>query len=135
VHAAAGNRLGKAVADSLRWLNWDQARAYGSGKGPEGFDSPAARSSGTWPGGSGGASLDSADGAPPSSPSSSSTRNSDVTSVSLKDPAKLERIRHAFDNGSLAFGFSAGGLMVGQLGPRQRQGRGQAAADLATNLL
>ncbi|KAI8468886.1 MAG: acyl transferase/acyl hydrolase/lysophospholipase [Monoraphidium minutum] len=112
-----GAGLGGALADGLRWLNWDAARAYGAGKGGEytelierGRASPGGDGDAITSGSSsGGGSLDGGEGAMSSGGGSSSSGG--VTSVSLKDPAKLERIRSAFKNGTLGFGFSAGGLM------------------------
>jgi hypothetical protein len=114
------------LTGGLQWLNWDVARAYGASKAPltrgpldsapstpssSRSGSPdASRDSGTSDDGS----VSSSDGAGPSSSVSSGSSSSGLLTevAAFKDPAKRERIRSAFTNGSLAFGFSAGGLMV-----------------------
>ncbi|GBF88990.1 patatin-like phospholipase domain-containing protein [Raphidocelis subcapitata] len=114
--------LNGAVSGGLQWLKgWDVTRAYGARGGvlPEtgagtadtGSSDATRSSSGSSTGGppTPRASLDGGPG------SGSSTDSGDGGGsggrVAVWDPRKQERIRVAFQNDTLSFGFSAGGLM------------------------
>jgi len=102
--------LDKLLSGSFKWLNsWDATRAYTSGGGStdtalntptSSIDDPA-RSSSTST-----SSIDSGD-----TSSSTSSSSSSGPPVAARDPAKSARIRQAFLDETLSFGFSAGGLM------------------------
>jgi hypothetical protein len=125
--APAARRLVRAAADrgtdgqisqllnsGLSWLNWDVSRAYGSG-GSSGAttatsSSPTSSSSSSSSTATSSGTLGSRDDN--SSMSDAVPTGSGTTArIAGKDPAKHARIRQAFADGSLAFGFSAGGLM------------------------
>lgn len=102
---AAGDGIHDMLTDGLKWLNWDVSRAYGSSKRMQGLNqgTPGLWSSSTSNTSSststvGSSTMGSSDDEtyPDGSSGSTSSSSEGITSVSVKDPAKLERIRKAF---------------------------------------
>lgn len=96
------------LKDGMRWLHgWDVSRSYGGGR-----SNSSRSSSGS---GSFGGVIDSPTASSSSSSDAGDTSSSSSTAQQQQqrgvDPEKAARVRRAFLDGSLAFGFSAGGLM------------------------